>query len=61
VAANCNSIAELFSDMQIFTFSESIALGSTVLSPLTYDKKVIVATEEQWDAMDNVVSVNYCV
>lgn len=61
VASNCNAIATLFSDMQMFTFSESLGLGSTVLSPLTYDKKVIVAMEEQWDASDNVVSVNYCV
>lgn len=61
VVANCNAIAQLFSDMQMFTFSESLGLGSAVLSPLTYDKKVLVATEEQWDAMDNVVSINYCI
>ena len=58
---NCNGIAKLFSDMQIFTTTTEIALGDTVVSNLTYDKKVVVAAEEQWDSNDNVVSIYYCV
>ena len=58
---NCNEIARLFSDMQIFTQSTEIPLGSVVLSPLTYDKKVVVACEEQWDDSDNMLTAYYCV
>lgn len=57
---NCNNIAKLFSDMQIFTHSHEIDLGTTVQSPLTYDKKVVVAVEEQWD-VQTCVSTVYCV
>ena len=58
---NCNEIAKMFSDMQIFTTSTEIALGDTVVSNLTYDKKVVVAVEEQWDSNDNMVAVYYCI
>ena len=58
---NCNEIAKMFSDMQIFTWPAELPVGSTVLSPLTYDKKVIVAVEEQWDVNDNVVAAYYSV
>ena len=51
----------MFSDMQIFTWPAELPVGSTVLSPLTYDKKVIVAVEEQWDVNDNVVAAYYCI
>jgi len=58
---NCNDISKLFSDMQIVTLPYELPLGSTVLSALTHDKKVIVAIEEQWDAQDNVLAACYCV
>lgn len=61
LVTNCNDIAKLFSDMQIFTWPTELPLGSTVISPLTYDKKVVVAVEEQWDAQDNVIAAYYCV
>jgi hypothetical protein len=38
-----------------------LPLGATVLSPLTSDKKVIVAIEQQWDMNDNISAVYYCV
>lgn len=58
---NCNEIARLFSDMQVFTQSTDIPLGTTVLSSLTYDKKVVVAAEEQWDINDNMITAYYCI
>lgn len=58
---NCNEISKMFSDMQIFTWAAELPVGGTVLSPLTYDKKVIVAAEEQWDVNDNVVAAYYCI
>lgn len=60
VVNNCNEIAKLFSDMQIFTYSQALELGSTVVSSLTYDKKVIVASEEHYDKNSNVCAVYYC-
>lgn len=47
VTNNCNELSKLFSDMQVFTSNQALDLGSTVLSTLTHDKKVIVAVEEQ--------------
>lgn len=61
LANNCNEVAKLFSDMQIFHWSQPLALGTPVLSPLTMDKKVVVAVEEQYDDMDNLVAMYYCV
>lgn len=58
---NCNGISKLFSDMQIFSWPSELPLGATVLSPLTSDKKVIVAIEQQWDMADNISAVYYCV
>lgn len=60
VVNNCNEIAKLFSDMQIFTYSQILEIGSTVVSSLTYDKKVIVASEEHYDKNSNVSAVYYC-
>ncbi len=61
VVNNCNEIAKLFSDMQIFTYSQVLEIGSTVVSSLTYDKKVIVASEEHYDKNSNLSAVYYCV
>lgn len=61
VVNNCNEIARLFSDMQVFTYSQELELGSTVMSQLTYDKKVVVAAEKHYDKNDNVAAVYYCV
>lgn len=61
VVKNCNAIATLFGDMQIFTYSQKLELGSTVMSQLTYDKKVVVASEEHYDVNSNLVSIYYCV
>ena len=47
VTNNCNELSKLFSHMQVFTSNQALDLGSTVLSTLTHDKKVIVAVEEQ--------------
>lgn len=61
VVNNCNEISKLFNDMQVFTYSQDLELGSTVMSQLTYDKKVIVAAEKHYDKNDNVVAIYYCV
>lgn len=61
VVNNCNEIAKLFTDMQVFTYSQKLELGSTVMSQLTYDKKVVVASEEHYDVNSNVTAVYYCV
>ncbi len=58
---NCNDIARLFTDMQVFTWPEELSLGTTVLSQLTMDKRVVVAAEEHWDASDNVAATYYCI
>lgn len=61
VVNNCNEIAKLFGDMQMFTYSQKLELGSTVMSQLTYDKKVVVASEEHYDVNSNLASIYYCV
>lgn len=61
VLNNCNEIAKMFSDMQIFTWNTEVALGATVVSGLTYDKKVVVAVEEHWDVNDNLMAVYHCI
>lgn len=58
---NCNALARAFSDMQMFTYPQELGLGTTVASELTYDKKVIVAAEEHYDANSNVSAVYYCI
>lgn len=58
---NCNEIAKLFADMQTFVWPAELSVGSTVISQLTYDKKLIVAAEEHWDVNDNVAATYYCV
>jgi hypothetical protein len=61
VVNNCNGIAKLFCNMQIFTSSSEMEIGSTVLSPLTNDKLVMVASEMQFDVNGNVTAVYHCV
>lgn len=61
VLNNCNEISKLFTDMQIFTYSQDLEPGSTVMSQLTYDKKLIVAAEKHYDKNSNVTAVYYCV
>lgn len=58
---NCNEISKIFSDMQSFTASHNIDLGTTVVSNLTYDKKIVVAAEEHYDVNSQVTAVYYCV
>lgn len=60
LVTNCNDIAKMFSDLQVFTWPEELELGTTVLSPLTMDKKVIVAVEEQWDSQ-TPLNAYYCI
>lgn len=45
---NYNSLAKLFSSMQLFSSAETLSMGSCVLSPLTFSKGVICAIEETW-------------
>lgn len=61
VVNNCNEIAKMFGDMQVFTYSQKLELGSAVMSQLTYDKKVVVASEEHYDVNSNLASIYYCV
>lgn len=61
LATNCNEISNIFSDMQCFTATHTCDLGITVMSNLTYDKKVIVAAEEHYDMNDQVTALYYCV
>ena len=61
VVNNCNEISKLFSDIQVFTYSQDLELGITVMSQLTYDKKIIVAAEKHYDKNSNVTAVYYCV
>ena len=61
VVNNCNGIAKMFCNMQIFTSSSEMEIGSTVLSPLTNDKLVMVASEMQFDVNGNVTAVYHCV
>lgn len=58
---NCNSLSGIFSDMQSFTAMHTFELGNTVVSNLTYDKKVIVGAEEHYDVNDCVTAIYYCV
>lgn len=51
---NCNEINKMCSDIQMFVLPEPLELGSTVLSQLTLDKRVVVAVEEQWDSQTSV-------
>lgn len=61
VVNNCNDISKLFTDMQIFTYSQELELGTTVMSQLTYDKRVVVAAEMHYDKNSNLQAVYYCV
>lgn len=58
---NCNEISSIFSDMQSFTATHTCELGDTVVSNLTYDKKIIVGAEEHYDLNDCVTAIYYCV
>jgi len=61
VVNNCNEISRLLTDIQVFTYTQELELGSTVMSQLSYDKKVVVAAEMHYDKNSNLHAVYYCV
>ena len=48
LARNLNSLSSLMADLQAFSSSNEYELGATVLSPITYDRKVIVASQSDY-------------
>lgn len=48
LAHNLNALSSLMADLQAFSSSNEYPLGTTVLSPITYDRKVIVASQSDY-------------
>lgn len=47
--ANLNELTTLYSELQVFVTSTEIPLGSTIVSPMSNDKRVVVAVTEFWN------------
>lgn len=48
LARNLNALSSLMADLQAFSSPNEYPLGTTVLSPITYDRKVIVASQSDY-------------
>lgn len=48
LARNLNTLSSLMADLQAFSSPNEYELGSTVISPITYDKKVVVASQSDY-------------
>lgn len=61
LADNYNAISSLMSDVQMFTTSSLLGLGSTVVSNMDTTKRLIVAADEHYSFNDDVTVAYYCV